>query len=245
MATATAQTELQILQIIHSLYEGNTSYPASTEDDYLVRRDMANEAVMKWDMYKGTLWNELWTSSSSAPDGAFSITSGAVQYALPTDFRFMGGFLRLIDANNNVTFYQKRKQEAQDVYEGQTNNSFSITGNAKAGFKINFLRGTGSGAFPLTTDIGKTIKYEYYKRPQLFTATTDIPEMSNPDYIVHYVLSYLYRQDDNFEASDREMRVAEDILSQMQSINMMSSWREQDRVLDGDWDDNNTPGFGL
>lgn len=234
-----AQTEIQLLQVVHSLYEGNQSFPTPTEDDYLVRRDLANNAIMKWDMYKGTLWNELWT-----PKADQTITTDTYIYTLPTDFRFFGGFVRLVDASGNVTFFEKHKQEAQDVWESRTGQSFTVTGNPSSGYTMNFLHGTGSNTFPLSTDVGKTIKYEYYKRPTLFTATTSVPEMSNPDFIVHFILSYLYRQDDNLESSDREMRTAEDILGQMQTINVMSSWREQDKILDGVLDDAGTPGFG-
>lgn len=238
-----ALTEQQLFQIVHSLYEGNTQYPSASDDDYLVRRDVANGGVLKWDMYKGTLWNELWVPSAGAPGAALTVQSNVVQYALPTDFRFISSYLRLVDSNNISTYYRKIKPESADLMDGKVGNFFYITGNARTGYFINFFPGNAS-QFPASSDVGKTIKYEYYKRPSLFANSTDIAECSNPDYFIHYILAYLYRQDDNFEAANDEMAMATEILTQMQAINAMSAWREEDRIPDGLFDDREGQGFG-
>lgn len=238
-----ALTEQQLFQIVHSLYEGNTQYPSASDDDYLVRRDVANGGILKWDMYKGTLWNELWVPSAGAPGAVLTIATNTTVYALPTDFRFISSYLRLVDSSGVSTYFRKIKPEEADLMDGKTGNFFYITGNAKAGYNLNFFAGL-SNAFPASSDVGKTIKYEYYKRPTLFAASTDIPECANPDYFIHYILAYLYRQDDNFEAANEEMTFASEILAQMQAINAMSSWREESRIPDGFFDDREGAGFG-
>lgn len=244
MSAQAPLTEQQILQIVHSMYEGNIDYPDPADDDYLVRRNIANGAILKWDMFRGTLWNELWIPSSSAPDGEFTIALNKYTYKCPSDFRFISSYLRLVDANGNITFYKKIKPEDADLSDGQVCNKFYITGNARTGYFVNFLPGKSNTQFPASTDVGKTIKYEYYKRPAQFSDSGDIPEASNPNYFVHFILSYLFIQDDNLDASNRELGDAQDALNQMQTINSMSSWHQADEVKDGFLDESSGRGFG-
>ena len=67
-------TESDLQDQIHTLYENDPDTPASTEDDYLIRRRLMNVMVNRWENIMGTLWNELWTNTSVVSTGAVSYT---------------------------------------------------------------------------------------------------------------------------------------------------------------------------
>lgn len=236
--------EQQILLQIHVRYEGSVaSAPATTDDDYLVRRTLANEAIARWSNAEGTLWNELWTPSAGASGAALTVTSNTTTYALPSNFVYLGGYVRLIDSNGNPTYYKKVKQYIQDLHDADTPGLVYVTGSSNGGYFLNFFPGINN-TFPATGDIGKTIKYEYYKTPNYLSTPTDTPDMADPWFIVHYVLSVLHAQDSNYDQSDKEWAIAEGLLKEMQTKNMMSSWMEDDRLNDQQFVFENTGGFG-
>jgi hypothetical protein len=61
-----ALTENDIIDIIYSMYESDTTGwdPLSTE--YIVARSLCNAAINQWEGYDNTDWRELWTSFSDA-----------------------------------------------------------------------------------------------------------------------------------------------------------------------------------
>ena len=236
--------EQQILLQTHVRYEGSvSSAPSSSDDDYLVRRTLANEAIARWANAEGTLWNELWTPSAGATGAVTTIATNTTIYALPSNFLFLGGYVRLIDSNGNPTYYKKVDTYIQDLHDADTPGLVYVTGNANSGYNLNFFPGLNN-TFPSTADIGKTIKYEYYKTPNYFGNPTDVPEMSDPWMIVHYVLAALYVQDSNYEQADKEWAIAEGLLKEMQTKNMMGSWMQDKRVEDQQFTFENTGGFG-
>lgn len=243
--SALTLNEQQILLQVHVRYEGSvSSAPSSTDDDYLVRRTLANEAIARWNNAEGTLWNELWTQSAGAPGAGLSILTNTTNYPLPTNFVYLGGYVRLIDSNGSPTYFKKVKQYIQDLHDADTAGLVYVTGSNNGGYQLNFFPGI-SNTFPSTGDIGKTIKYEFYKTPNYLGSPTDSPDMSDPWFIVHYVLSVLHAQDSNYDQSDKEWTIAEGLLKAMQTKNMMSSWMEDDRLNDQQFDYENTGGFGV
>lgn len=229
---------------IHVRYEGSVaSAPAPTDDDYLVRRTLANEAIARWNNVEGTLWNELWTPSAAAPGAVLTVASNTTIYPLPSDFVYLGGYVRLIDSNGNPMYFKKVKQYIQDLHDADTPGFVYVTGSHNGGYNLNFFPGLNN-TFPSPGDVGKTIRYEYYKTPNYFGSPTDVADMADPWYIVHYVLSVLHAQDSNYDQSDKEWMIAEGLLKGMQTKNMMGSWMEDDRVMDQQFIFENTAGFG-
>jgi hypothetical protein len=86
-----------------------------------------------------------------------------------------------------------------------------FSGNVKDGFKLNFNKNLSMGT-------GDTISYEYYKSATSFTSPTSTTEMSDPYFIVYFVLSRFIKNDgdDNLE----ELQESDEKLEQMRVANM-------------------------
>ena len=94
-------TESDLQDAIHVLYENDPTTPASTDDDYTIRRRLINIMINRWENNMGTLWNELWTNTSVVSTGAtLTIAASTKTYAAPTAFLFPGGFVKVVDGTD-------------------------------------------------------------------------------------------------------------------------------------------------
>lgn len=209
-------TESDLQDAIHTLYENDPDTPASTDDDYLIRRRLMNAMVNRWENNMGTLWNELWTNTSVSSTGAtLTIATADSTYAAPTSFLFPGGFVKVLNADGTVAdtypvvkVDQVQSMAASDKYcyfRGDTNSGYTLVMNPAPGPELN----------------GLTLNYDYYKRATAFTGTTVTPEMSDPYYIVHGVVAELHKADNNLALYDSSLAEAEDRLKQMVMKNAM------------------------
>ena len=89
----------------HVLYQGDDSTPESTSTDWAVRLNLLKAAISAWDNEKGILWNELWTQLSDAADGDKTVVASTVDYDCPSDFRFLGAYVRTTDSNGDHTYW--------------------------------------------------------------------------------------------------------------------------------------------
>jgi len=184
-----ALTESKLQQIIHIKYEQNTSTPSTTEDSYLVRRQLINDAIQKWGdkgREDNIRWRELYVNLADAATGDKTATTSDTTYAAPDDFVEMASFVKITQADNSVAYYSF--VEGQDVMRmlknDSTANFFYITGNESVGYTIN-----------INSPVAGTINYSYYKEPAEMSTTTDKPEMGRPYFIVCEVLSELYAEE--------------------------------------------------
>jgi len=195
--------------------------PASTEDEYMTGMILANEAINRWSNYDGTYWKELFTtlqaSTQVSPTLVRTITTNDTTYVCPTDFKEAGGSVRLLDSDGNI---RKRYSiiEAQEVQFKDSNAAFAyFTGNPKTGYTLNL------NPAPEADLSGLAIDYDYYKTPALFTTGTDVPEMSEPYFIVHRMLANQFRGSRNPYYSSAKAD-AEDVLRTMQLDNNSGTW---------------------
>lgn len=209
-------TESDLQDIIHTLYENDNATPASTDDDYLIRRNLMNVMVNRWENNMGTLWNELWTNTSVTSTGAtLTIATADSTYAAPTAFMFPGGYVKVLNADGTIakTYMVIKPEEVQKYSQSEA---------------FAYFRGDNSGGYTLvlnpapTSELnGLTLNYDYYKRATAFTATTSKSEMSDPFYIVHGVVAELHKADNNLALYDSSLAEAEDRLKQMVMRNTM------------------------
>jgi len=208
-----ALTENQIFDIVYSLYGGDDADGwAETDDEYLVARKYANDAITKWEFYDNTRWNELFTNLTAASDGDKTTTAGDWEYDCPSDMRFPASWVRTIGAASSaVTFWTVIKPEQSGKYADSTDKVCWFSGSFKDGYKLNF-----NPKATLTTS--DTIKYEYYKQAATFAAAADTTEISDPYFIVYWVLQRFLKNDgeDNFE----ELQEADTRLEQMRVVNL-------------------------
>lgn len=210
-------TEADLQEAIHAIYEGDNDTPDSADDEYLYRRILMNVAVNRWENDKGVLWNELWTDTATDSTGAdLSISSGDTVYETPTNFRFPGGFVKIMDGTSSIqTIALLKPEQAQNIEAGV--NFVYVKGNYKDGHKIVLPSGVAS------TYDGKTLKYDFYKRATKFDSTDDVPEMADPMYIVHNVCAELFKSDNNVTLYTAHQNEAEERLKQMEILNMQNT----------------------
>lgn len=227
-------TEAQLQQAIHSLYEGDTDVPSEGEEDYTVRTRLMNAAINRWEHEDGILWNELKVDLTDAADGDKTTSDGTLVYDCPTDFKFIEGYVRLVDSGDS-TYFTVVPAEKLQLFDNEDKKICSIIGNPKDGYDLKFLDDP-DGAY--------TIKYSYYKNADTLSATTDVPEMSDPYFIVYFVLSRLYENDNRLGLATKSFQEAEARLRQMRARNMQSGWYQDSRVEDYDTEQG-VGGFGV
>jgi len=207
-------TESDLQDAIHTLYETDATTPASTDDDYIIRRRLINVAINRWENNMGTIWNELWTNTSVVSTGAtLTIATDDTTYNAPTSFLFPGGFVKIMDGTNIHQTIPVIKPEEAQIYT--TTQAAYFTGNPKDGYVLNLTQK------PQSNINGFTLKYDYYKRAEAMDATTDIPEMADPYYIVYAVVSELHKGDNNITLYQAALQEAEERLRQMVMKNTM------------------------
>lgn len=211
---------------INTLTNNDSDTPDSTDDEWTVRLNLINQSIGKWES-SDTLWDELWTTYTHN-----ATVSTATTYTLTaTDIRFLGSRVRLI--LNGVTGYVPViSPEEYESYNGEARVVY-LTGNPSAGWTLNL------GWTPVSGDgtYGATIKFNYYKYATRFTdesATTDKPEMSDPNYIVYDVAavkSLLESKNNQFSIFSTEAQTA---LDNMRIINDIKPTDSADRIEDTD-----------
>lgn len=217
-------TFTEIFQAYYTLYRGTATIPASTESEYTIGLELANEAVKRWANYDNTYWKELFTTLSLAGEGT-TVATDVTQYDVPDDFREAGGHVKLLNSNNTTfqTYPILESQEVQFKPEGATFAYF--TGSPAEGYVLNL------SPTPTATQNGKTIQYDYYKTPTLFTTGSDVTEMSDPYFIVHRMLANRFRTSRNPYYEDA-LRDSENALGVMKMRNDSGTWANPFSVQD-------------
>jgi len=209
-------TEKQIQDMVQAMYEQDQDTPDSTSEDYLVRRSILNAGIGFWEVFNGTDWASLYTTlAENSTGGETTVATGDTQSDCPTALVRIGSYIKLTDGTNKVVYVRKTPQEAADlVAAGSTSKFFWISGKPNA-YKINW-----NPEIPEEYD-GWTISYPYYKKALQFSATTDIADASDHLFLVHYLLSWLYKNDDPGKSRE-QFDIANALIQQMKKTNDIS-----------------------
>lgn len=212
-------TENQVIDIIYSLYETDDTGWDPTSPEYITSRAFCNAAINKWASKR--IWRDLFSTLTAAADGTKTTTSGTWAYLCPTNFSNITSWMRTVDSNSNVTFWEVIPPEMVAKRAGQKGKFCYVTGSVKGGFYINFNQ-----AETLTT--GHTINYEYYCTPTLYTAVSTTSEIPDPYYCVYYSLARLLKNDgEDFSYEDA---MARDLLDQMDTNNTQGVWDVSNQI---------------
>lgn len=225
-------TESDIIDIVYAEYENDNDTWDSSSSEYLTARALSKAAIRRWEYLEGTKWPELFTKTAGAADGTLTTTAGTYTYTCPTNMRLpptTDDYVRLIDSAGQASVYIIVPLTKVPQLNSSDEKFCYFTGNQTTGFTLNF-----NPRLTLTT--GETIAYEYYKRATYLTSTTSSTEMSNPMYIVHYILHRLYKSDGLLSESREELQMAENILQEM---------RSDVQAVDEDILDGINEGFGI
>jgi hypothetical protein len=165
---------------LHAIYQGDTSTPATTTDEWAYRLILLNEGISQWEKERGVLWDELWTTLADASSGDDTTVAATTAYDMPDDFVFLGSYVKV-----GGLLYEVIPSNQEENYSDSSRVCY-VTGNRSSGYKLNFLE---------APEAGETIAYPYYKTPTDLANTTDIIEMSDPYFCVNWALYRLRAND--------------------------------------------------
>lgn len=219
-------TITQAMTAIHTLYAGNADTPGSSTDDWTVRLELIKAAVNLWETDKGMIWNELWTSLTDAADGDKTAVASTLAYDMPTDFRFLGAWIRTVSGSNQYLWRVISPAEGQAwKVNVPSENLVYVTGNDSDGFVLNFST---------QPTAGHTIDYPYYKSAAALTTGTDVLEMHDPYFAVHYAVAKLHEQDGDGDRANLALDIANSKLMSMRTLNAMKPEYQKNQMQDPD-----------
>lgn len=215
-----------LFQDYYTLYRVEAQIPNSTDDEFVIFQRLSREAINRWANYDNTFWKELFETNQNDGSGDTVLTTNVTEYAAPTNMRSAGGYLRVYDSVSNTTKKRIKIIEPQDVqfqsdtahycwFKGDPNNGFTLMLNPVPDASLN----------------GLAIDYVYYKKPSYLTTGTDLPEMSQPEFIVHRCLSMRFRGSRNPFTTDAK-KDAEDVLMTMKMENNSGNWSDPWKLAD-------------
>lgn len=157
-----------------TLYRGQaTNIPGSSDPEYKIALQLANNAVRKWDRADGQEWNVLWTTLSDT-DIPRIIKAGVVDYSI-TDMRKPPKQIT-IDGSRVAVI------EPEQVDMVASTNVALFTGSASVGFTLHLKA--------VTDDmVGKAIDFIYLRKPNIITNGESIIDMSDPSFMIHDMLA--------------------------------------------------------
>lgn len=230
-------TLTQALQTIHRLYQGDVSYPTSSEDDYTLRVGLLNDSIDVWEKEGDGRWPELYVTLADAADGDKTTTADATTLTTPTDFNFMHGFVRIDDANGSQVFYPEVSLDRAHLFANNTTTKlFYVTGNRKDGHTIHIN--------PAMEATGRDVTYEYYKIADTLSTGSDVIEMGDPYYAIYYALSIMFENDGEGDRAIKALQQANDRLDQMKVRRMVMGAYQDNNVPDPHYE-MGVSGFGV
>lgn len=193
-------------QIVHRLYEGNTSYPSSGEEDYELRTGFLNDGIEEWGD-KGSAeniqWIELFADVQDS-DGDKVTVAGQTDYDAPTDFIEPSSYLEI----SGVYYpYISPDKVLMTLANNSSAQFYYITGNRNTGYKININ--------PAPSASNVDINYNYYKSPTLLSTSSDQIEMRKPYFAVYHCLAKLYELDNRNDLLQLYEQKKKDIMDSM------------------------------
>jgi len=218
---------------LHSLYKGDGNTPSDGTTKWNHRENLLAAAINLWDN-QGYLWNALWGTLADASDGDTTIAASTLTYDMPTNFRFLGSYVRTTDASGGHTFYEVIQPQGAEPFKNTSANKCFVTGNKSAGFDITFLSQPGTG---------ETINYPYYKEPSEPSAAADVIEMNDPYFAVYFALAKLHEQEGAGDRARAAYSMADGKLKQMKTRNMMLPHDQTNRAVDDSFN-KGVGGFG-
>lgn len=184
--------------IANEIDQSDTS-PTVGGADWTIRLDIINRALRDWaETYD---WDEL----HKIHNGLVSTSLGNASYALPSDFRKLDGFPRIV--SDGLTAY--------DFPEVNPSNNLRYTDSDKF---VNLLGNPNSNRVMYihssTLSSGASVQFTYWASPASLTTGTQVAEIPDASYLVQKTLYYIYkgREDGRFPEAKVE---ADRILARM------------------------------
>lgn len=221
----TQMTFDQVFAAFYALFRADSDVPASTDDEYTVGMNLANEAINYWAAYDSTRWKELYDTNQSDGTGAQTIVTGQRTYDAPTNFSEAGGFVKVVNSDG-ITVQRYPIIEPNEVqFKGENADYCYFTGDSIGGYTLNL----NPAPTDSLNDLG--IDYVYYKNPTNFTTGSSVTEMSNAYFIVHRMLAMQFRASRNPYYSSA-LKDSENTIRVMQLTNNSGNWANTPEMTD-------------
>jgi hypothetical protein len=192
-------------------YRVDSDIPGTDDDEWAIAIQLANQAIRAWDRVDAVFWEELMAKASDS-DADTTLVANQTAYGAPSDMRSPGGWVFFRDADGKLVDKLKvvKASEAQQFSDDSAYAYF--TGNPNTGFTLTI------NPAPTTDQAGLNIEYDYVKMPTTFATDEDgttKPDMSDPNYIVQYILASQFRGSRNWPAYQTAKQAADTALSNM------------------------------
>lgn len=214
-----------LFQDYYTLYRTEAQVPNSSDDEYIIFQRLSREAINRWANYDNTFWKELYSTNQIDGTGDTVLATGTTLYNAPTNMRVAGGYIRVFN-NQGQTIKRVKIIEPQDAqWQSDVASYAYFIGDPNNGFTLNI------NPVPQTNEVGLNFDYVYYKVPDFLVNGSDLPQMTQPEFIVHRCLAMRFRGSRNPFAGDAK-KDAEDVLKTMQMENNSGNWADPWKLAD-------------
>lgn len=198
----------------------------SQED--LTYTQLIADAILTWENERDVLWDELWLDMPNVT----TISSSTATIDLEDDFKFIGGaFIRLALPGGGIIWRPVKMLRERVLNPQNTIHEFYVQGNPSEGYQL--LLGWNVGESD--AELGAQVSYCYYKTATQLVRDNDIPEMSDPRYIVYNVAATVAGLNYNWNLNAALEAKAADAMTNMRTGNEMASNYQDDYIKDADW----------
>lgn len=193
-----------------TLYRGEAEVPATTDPEYTIALNLFKEGVNHWETYDGTVWKELYAHFKD--EEGTTVTTGTTDYDAPANFKKAEGDVRVLDTNDKTQARYKVIDIREVQFKADGANYAYFSGNPKDGYVLHL------SPAPTSALSGMRIDYPYIKRATELVGASDVPEMSDPYFLVHRALANRFRATRNPYTDDAKQD-AENSLGKMKVDN--------------------------
>lgn len=144
-------TFTQIFAAFYALFRADSDVPASTDDEYTVGMNLANEAINYWAAYDNTYWNELYDTNQNDGSGSQTIVTADTTYAAPTNFAEAGGSVKVKNSDGNTVQTYPIIDPQQVQFQGDDSTYCYFTKGSHF-----YQTGTASQTLTTVTGVGTT-----------------------------------------------------------------------------------------
>jgi hypothetical protein len=167
----------EILMAVQAAVDGSVDSIDWSDDDTLTRKNIVNKGIRRWAHDNATRWQELAENVTLG-----SVRAGQTTFSLPGDYFMLDG----------VFWPNGDKLPIRNIRQATDEGRYGfVSGNVRDGFTLN-LGWTPS----LGPEVGQNLRLLYYREPRILNKPGDVPEMSDPNFLVAYTASEVNIGDD-------------------------------------------------
>jgi len=198
---------------IASEIDQSATAPTAGGTDWNIRLNFINRSLIDWsESYD-------WECMKKVFNGLVSTSSGNASYALPTDFRKLDGYPKIV-ADGSTTYDFPSVDPSNNRRYTSSDKFVNILGNPNSGY-IMYIHSDNLVS-------GASVQLTYYSSPQSLASANDIISTPDPTFITQRSLYYLLksREDGRFpEAKVEADRILARMIENENSVGQSSANR--------------------